>query len=68
MLKKDPPQIYANYNNFNGPEAANLVYPIENITVNSTVPAIRCLGVYFDPQLNFKYHIKTISNKISRML
>ncbi len=67
-VKKDPPQIYANYNNFNGPEDANLVYPIENITVNSTVPAIRYLGVYFDPQLNFKYHIKTISNKISRML
>jgi len=67
-VKKDPPQIFANYNNLNGPEDANLVYPIENITVNSTVPAIRYLGVYFDPQLNFKYHIKIISNKISRML
>ncbi len=32
------------------------------------MPAIRYLGVYFDPQLNFKYHISTIVNKISKVL
>jgi hypothetical protein len=66
--KKDPPKIYANYNNFSGPQSDDLLYPIENVTTNSTIPAIRYLGVYFDPQLNFKYHISTVVNKISKML
>jgi len=67
-VKKDPPKIYANYNNFSGPQSDDLLYPIENVTTNSTIPAIRYLGVYFDPQLNFKYHISTVVNKISKML
>jgi hypothetical protein len=66
--KKEPPKIFANYNNFSGPQNVDLLYPIENVTSNSSVPAIRYLGVYFDPQLNFKYHISTIVNKISKML
>jgi hypothetical protein len=66
--KKEPPKIFANYNNFSGPQNVDLLYPIENVTSNSSVPAIRYLGVYFDPQLNFKYHISTIVNKISTML
>jgi hypothetical protein len=66
--KKEPPKIFANYNNFSGPQNVDLLYPIENVTSNSSVPAIRYLGVYFDPQLNFKYHINTIVNKISKML
>jgi hypothetical protein len=61
-------KIYANYNNFSGPQSDDLLYPIENVTTNSTIPAIRYLGVYFDPQLNFKYHISTVVNKISKML
>ncbi len=32
------------------------------------VPAIKYLGVYFDENLDFKYHINTISNKLSRAL
>ena len=67
-VKKDPPKIYANYNNLTGPQRDDLLYPIENVTSNSPVPAIRYLGVYFDPQLNFKYHISTVVNKISKML
>jgi len=66
--KKEPPKIFANYNNLSGVQSADLLYPIENVTVNSSIPAIRYLGVYFDPQLNFKYHITTIVNKISKML
>jgi hypothetical protein len=31
------------------------LYPTENVTSNSSIPAIRYLGVYFDPQLNFGY-------------
>jgi hypothetical protein len=32
------------------------------------VPAIKYLGVYFDQNLNFKYHISHISSKLSRAL
>jgi hypothetical protein len=31
-------------------------------------PAVKFLGVYFDPQLNFKYHIKRLRNKLSKSL
>ena len=34
----------------------------------SDVPAIKFLGVYFDPALNFKYHISQIHNKLSKGL
>jgi hypothetical protein len=61
-VKKEPPKIFANYNNLTGPQRADLLYPIENVTSNSPVPAS-------DPQLNFKYHISTVVvNKILKML
>jgi hypothetical protein len=34
----------------------------------SPTPAIRFLGVYFDPHLNFKHHIQLLINKLSRTL
>ena len=67
-VKTNPPIIFANYNNLDSDVKPELMIPIENISQNSPVPAIRYLGVYFDPQLNFKYHIQTIVNKISKML
>jgi hypothetical protein len=67
-VKLNPPVIYANYNNFENEAKPELLFPIENITQNSKIPAIRYLGVYFDPQLNFKFHIQTIVNKVSKML
>ncbi len=39
-VKKDPPKIFANYNNLTGPQSDDLLYPIENVTSNSPVPAI----------------------------
>jgi hypothetical protein len=66
--KKEPPKIFANYNILYGLQHADLLYPIENVTANSPIPAICYLGVYFDPLLNFKYHISAIVNKISKML
>jgi hypothetical protein len=67
-VKSNFPVIYANYNNLDTAANPDLVFPIENVTQNSKVPAIRYLGVYFDPQLNFKFHIQAIVNKISKML
>jgi hypothetical protein len=42
--------------------------PLERISSLSTIPAVKFLGVYFDCDLNFKYHIRTICSKISRSL
>jgi len=67
-VSSNPPIIYVNYNNLDSASKPELLLPIENITQNSRIPAIRYLGVYFDPQLNFKFHIQTIVNKISKML
>ncbi len=39
-----------------------------NVNLNSETPAIKFLGVYFDPSLNFKFHINLIMKKLSRAL
>ena len=41
---------------------------MERVDSNSEVPAMRFLGVYFDPSLNFKYHVKKLLSKLSRSL
>ena len=41
---------------------------IERIDVNSKVPAIKFLGVFIDPLLNFKFHISQLSLKLSKAL
>jgi len=58
--------------NHNSPHVLNedksLIYKMERITINSDIPAMRFLGVFFDPSLNFKYHAEKILSKISRSL
>ena len=49
-------------------ENPNLLHKMEQIHSTSKIPAMRFLGVYFDPQLNFKYHIGQIISKVSRAL
>jgi hypothetical protein len=41
---------------------------IHNVNLNSETLAIKFLGVYFDPSLNFKFHINFIMKKLSRAL
>ena len=60
-------EIFINNNNFNS-EDPNLISPIEQITASSDVPAIKFLGVYIDPLLNFKFHISQLNTKISKAL
>jgi Reverse transcriptase (RNA-dependent DNA polymerase) len=43
-------------------------HAICQITTSCEVPAVKFLGVYIDPQLNFKFHIKQLSMKISKSL
>jgi hypothetical protein len=46
---------------------ADLMHAICQISTSCEVPAVKFLGVYIDPQLNFKYHIKQLM-KISKSL
>ena len=62
------PAILLNNNNDGSPFNCKLCTPITHIHPGSEVPAVKFLGVYFDPQLNFKFHISTIKSKISRTL
>ena len=56
----------------NEPDSLNqdpsLKKSLSYINHKSDVPAIKFLGVYFDPALNFKYHISQIHNKLSKVL
>lgn len=63
----DEVSVQLNFNNEdeNKPE---LITKLNCINSKSETPAIKFLGVYLDPELNFKYHIKTIQAKISKSL
>ena len=41
---------------------------ISRVKNEDDVPAIKFLGVFFDSELNFKYHIDTLKTKLSRAL
>jgi hypothetical protein len=60
-------QIFLNNNNLNE-NNPTLIFPLSRVNPTDPVPAIKYLGIYFDPQLNFKYHISTISKKLSNAL
>jgi hypothetical protein len=49
-------------------ENPNLIHRMERIDLNSKIPAMRFLGVFFDPSLNFKFHVQQIMTKVSRAL
>jgi hypothetical protein len=40
----------------------------KKVQISDQIPAVKYLGVFCDPQLNFKYNIQQISNKLSRTL
>ena len=42
--------------------------PISRVLSTDDLPAVRFLGVYFDPSLNFQYHTKIIISKLSKAL
>jgi hypothetical protein len=41
---------------------------IPNINVKSPVPAVKFLGIFIDPALNFKYHIEKMTRKLATAL
>jgi len=56
----------------NDPECVNynpnLVKKLEYVNCESEIPAVKFLGIYFDPLLSFKYHIEQLNLKLSKAL
>ena len=59
--------IVINHNNDNQNDE-DLITKLSCVNINNDIPAIKFLGVFLDPKLNFKYHIDMIHSKISRFL
>ena len=59
-------QFYFNNNDINSSPDLTRIFPIERISKMSKVPAFKMLGIYFDENLSFDYHIKQTRNKVSK--
>ena len=59
--------LFCNNNN-PGQNLSTNITALGRVTATDKIPAVKFLGVYFDPSLNFKYHISTLKNKLSRAL
>ena len=66
-IKWEELNINLNYNN-QGENNPDLIKKLGFINSESEVPAIKFLGVFLDPKLNFRYHIDSIRKKISKSL
>jgi hypothetical protein len=60
-------KICINNNNLNQ-NVQSQIHEIKRVLPTDSTPAIKYLGVYFDPNLNFKFHLKQLSSKLSRAL
>ena len=67
-VKENPPSIYINNNEIGTQPDPQLMHLIPNVNTHSPIPAVKFLGIYIDPLLNFKYHVGVISKKLSRAL
>ena len=67
IVKNKEINLFIDMNNANE-NNPNLKKRIKRISSNSDFPAIKFLGVLFDPDLNFKMQIRHISTKISKSL
>jgi len=60
-------EVCIDNNNPSQIDAVN-VYKLVRVKNSDKVPAIKYLGVYFDPNLSFKFHIDYINQKLSKAL
>jgi Reverse transcriptase (RNA-dependent DNA polymerase) len=66
---KITPEVVICINNNNPNENdPNKIFNLSKVNPTDETPAIKYLGVFFDPQLNFKFHIKHLSKKLSKTL
>jgi hypothetical protein len=66
-VHETPTEIFINNNN-EGQNEQNLIHVIKRVLPEDDIPAIKYLGVHFDPNLNYKYHVQNLSTKLSRAL
>ena len=59
--------VFCNNNN-PGQNLDSNIRKISRVTCNDETPAMKFLGVFFDPELNFKCHIGSLRKKLSRAL
>jgi hypothetical protein len=67
-IRDNPPNLYINNNDVEGPQEPQKLIAIPNINMQSEVPAVKFLGIYIDPLLNFKFHIEKTSRKLPTAL
>ena len=60
-------EIFCNNNNF-GQDDPDKISPISRVNYNDDMPAVKFLGVFFDPNINFKHHIAMLKSKLSKAL
>jgi hypothetical protein len=66
---KTSPAISISINNNNDDQNDRKnIFRLAQVFPSDQIPAIKYLGVYFDPQLNFKFHVDYVSKKISQAL
>ena len=56
-----------NFNNENE-DYISKIFVAEQVVLDNKIPAVKFWGVFFYPQLNFNYHIKSITSKLSKAL
>jgi len=59
--------VFINNNNEGQNDPSN-IFEIRKIKHSDEVPAYKYLGVYFDPQLTFKFHISQLLKKLNRAI
>jgi hypothetical protein len=67
LLSEIDLNVFINCNNENE-DLDSLKLKIERINCDSSEPAIKFLGVYLDPKLNFKHHVNKMCSKIASSL
>ena len=67
-IRNRKPNIVIDQNNPGDPFNPNLLKTISCVHPSDEIPAIRFLGVYFDSNLTFQYHIKMLAAKLSKTL
>ena len=60
-------ELFCNNNNPNQ-NIPDFIHPISRVLPTDDMPAIKFLGVFFDPDLNLKFHISTLKIKLSKAL
>ena len=55
-------------NNNEGQNIAKNISSLARVNNEDSTPAIKFLGVFFDPDLNFKFHISSLRKKLSKSL